>query len=181
MPKFVHDQRTGAGYGFTGRKGFQNPEKSGDKFPYNTENSDEEEAYDDSDSGLNLRALINKKVSYGNLAKRPEPFSRTDRFTMAKNRLDLAENSATPRTTLSGIVPFPMRKFDGPALGGTSSNPSFTVAPGVVDVDPRGWSMGDVKANPVTDQAPFRFVDAVNPDLRERTRKKLKIARLSQE
>jgi hypothetical protein len=181
MPKFAHDQRLGAGYGFVGRKGFQNPEKAGDKFPYNVENSDEDESYDDSDVGLNLRSLINKKLSYSNLAKRPEPFSRTDRFTMAKNRMDLAEGSDTPRTTLSGMVPFPMRKFDGPALGGTSSNPSFTVAPGVVDVDPRGWSMGDVKSATVTLSAPSRFVDAVDPELRERIRKKLKIARLSQE
>lgn len=181
MPKFVHDQRTGAGYGFVGRKGFQNPEMAGDKFPYNVENSSEEIDYDVDDQELNLRAKINKRLSYGNLARQPEPFSRTDRFTMAKNRLDLAEGSETPRTTLSGIVPFPMRKFDGPAIGGTSSNPSFTVAPGIVDVDPRGWSMGDVKSSPVTIQSPSRFVDAVNPDLRARIGKKLKIARLSQE
>jgi hypothetical protein len=178
MPRFVHDQRTGAGYGFVGRKGFQNTQIAGDKFPYNTENTRENEEDGDEDD-LDLRAMINKRLSYGNLARKPEPYSRTDRFTMSKNRLDLAE-SGTPRTTLIGMVPFPMRKFDGPAVGGSSSNPSFTVSPGVVDVDPRGWSMGDVKSKTEELRAPLRFVDAVNPEIRERVGKKLKIARLKQ-
>lgn len=178
MPKYVHDLRVGAGYGFTGRKGFQNPEMAGSKFPYN---NDDEDGYDDDSNeiDLNLRARINKKLSYGNLAKKPNPYSRTDRFTLAKNRFDLSE-SGTPGTTLVGLVPFPMKKFMGPAIGGSSSNPSFTSSPGVVDLDPRGWSMGDVKSKPVEIDSPSRFIDAINPDLRERTRKKLKIARLSQ-
>ena len=179
MPRFVHDQRTGAGYGFVGRKGFQNNQIAGNKFPYNTEDNEKNEDSEEDEDHLNLKASINKKLSYGNLARKPEPYSRSDRFTMAKNRLDLAE-SETPRTTLVGMVPFPMRKFDGPAIGGSSANASFRIAPGVVDVDPRGWSMGDVKSKSEDISAPLRFVDAVNPEIRERARKKLKIARLSQ-
>ena len=89
MPKFVHDQRTGAGYGFTGRKGFQTePAKSADTFPYTQEESPEEDLGDEI---LDLKARINKKLSYGNLGRPPEPYSRTDRFTLSKNRLNLAE------------------------------------------------------------------------------------------
>lgn len=178
MPKFVHDQRTGAGYGFTGRKGFQNPEMAGGKFPYNDESEDKAEDSDEFD--MNFHARVNQKLGYGNLARQPNPLSRSDRFTMAKSRLDLSEND-TPRTTLSGLVPYPMHKFNGPAVGGSSSNASFRNAPGVVDVDPRGWSMGDVKAAAVDIPAPSRFLDAIDHDLRERTRKKLKISRISQE
>jgi hypothetical protein len=174
MPRFVHDQRVGAGYGFTGRKGFQTQNQvAAPEFPYRESSSSEE--FDDEE--LDLKALINKKLSYGNLGRRPEPYSRSDRFTLAKNRLDLAE-SQTPGTTLVGIVPFPMRRFDGPAIGGHSVNPSYTVSPGVVDVSPAGWTRGDVSLADKWPDAPARFVDAINPDLREKTRKKLKIARL---
>lgn len=152
---------------------------AGSKFPYNVEDDNREDA-DISNDELDLKALINGRLGYGNLARTPEPFSRTDRFTFAKNRLDLSE-SETPGTTLSGLVPFPMRRFDGPAIGGTSSNPSFTVSPGIVDLDPRGWSMGDVKAKQANVNAPLRFVDAVDPDFRESIRKRLKISRINQE
>lgn len=179
MPRLVHDQLTGAGYGFIGRKGFQNNQIAGNKFPYNTEDSEENKADEEDEDHLRLITLINKKLSYSNLARNPEPYSRSDRFTMAKNRLDLSE-SETPRTTLIGMVPFPMRKFDGPAIGGSSDNASFRLSPGVVDVNPRGWSSGDVKSKPVEINAPLRFVDAVNPEIQKRTRKKLKISRLSQ-
>lgn len=176
MPRFVHDQRTGGGYGYLGRKGFQsNPTMAGGSFPYQPEEEFEEEDLDD--ETLNLKARINKRLGYGNLGRSPEPYSRTDRFTLAKNRLNLAE-SETPGTTLVGLVPFPMRRFDGPAIGGHSVNPSYTVAPGVVDVSPAGWTRGDVSLADKWPDAPPRFVDAINPELRERTRKKLKIARL---
>lgn len=176
MPKFVHDQRAGAGYGFTGRKGFQTQySKSGSKFPYNSEDDVEEQDLDDEE--LNLKARINKKVGYGNLGRQPEPFSRTDRFTLSKNRLNLAESESNART-LIGLVPFPMRKFDGPALGGASVNPAYTLSPGVVDVSPSGWTRGDVSMADKWPEAPSRFVDAINPEIREKTRKKLKIARL---
>jgi hypothetical protein len=176
MPKFVHDQRTGGGYGYLGRKGFQSdPQKGPAAFPYQTDDTVRDE--DLSDEDLNLRAKINRRLSYGNLGRSPEPYSRTDRFTLAKNRLNLAE-SETPGTTLIGMVPFPMRRFDGPAIGGHSVNPSYRVAPGVVDVSPAGWTRGDVKLADEGPAAPPRFIDAVDPEIRERARKKLKIARL---
>lgn len=176
MPKFVHDQRTGSGYGYLGRKGFQSePQKGPATFPYQSDDASRDD--DLSDEDLNLRAKINKRLSYGNLGRQPEPYSRTDRFTLAKNRLNLAE-SETPGTTLVGMVPFPMRKFDGPAIGGHSVNPSYRVAPGVVDIAPAGWTRGDVSLADKWPDAPSSFIDAVDPEIRERTRKKLKIARL---
>lgn len=176
MPKFVHDQRTGAGYGFTGRKGFQtNPSVSGNLFPYNSVESEDEENQDE--EFLNLKARINKRVSYGNLAKEPEPFSRTDRFTMSKNRLNLAEND-DPVRILQGIVPFPMRGFDGPAIGGSSDNPSFRVKPGRIDGSPYGWTRGALFKRQDAIEGPSRFLDAIDPDLREKTKMKLKIARI---
>ena len=176
MPKFVHDQRTGGGYGYLGRKGFQSePTKAGSTYPYQDEDLDIDPDLDD--ETMNLKAMINNRLSYSNLGRSPEPYSRTDRFTLAKNRLNLAE-SETPGTTLVGLVPFPMRKFDGPAIGGHSVNPSYTIAPGVVDVSPAGWTRGDVSLADKWPDAPSRFVDAIDPELRERTRKKLSIARI---
>lgn len=177
MPKFVHDQRTGAGYGFTGRNGFQtNSTKSGSRFPYNEETEEPEE--EESDDFLNLKAQINNKVSYGNLARPPETFSRTDRFTMSKNRLDLSENSETPAKILIGLVPFPMHKFDGPVVGGDSLNPSYRTGPGRIDGSPYGWTKGAMSPMlPTTDSLP-RFMDAIDPELRGNVAKKLKIARL---
>lgn len=174
MPKFVHDQRTGAGYGSL-RKGFQSdPQKSGSKFPYNDESDPPEDLDDDE---LNLRALINKSLGYNNLSRPPEYTNRTDRFTMSKNRLNLAENESNART-LIGLVPFPMRKFDGPAIGGASVNPSYTVAPGRIDGSPYGWTKGELSPLLPSKEAPVRFLDVIDPDVRERVSKKLKIARL---
>ena len=176
MPKFVHDQRTGAGYGFTGRKGFQtNPSVSGNLFPYNSGDSSDEEDLDD--EFMNLKASINKKVSYSNLAKEPSPFSRTDRFTMSKNRLNLAEND-NPISILQGIVPFPMRGFDGPAMGGSSENPAFRVKPGRIDGSPYGWTKGMMFKSQEEMEGLNRFLDAIDPELREKTKMKLKIARI---
>jgi hypothetical protein len=178
MPKYVHDQRTGAGYGFTGRKGFQNPTPAGSSFPYSVDDTpyapDQEEPDDEL---LNLKAKISGRLGYGNLGKEPNPYVRTDRFTMAKNRLDLAEGES-PMGTLSGLVPFPMRGFDGPALGGSSSNPSYTVSPGRIDGSPFGWARGVMSPMIKGEDAPARFMDAIDPEIRDRVKKKLKIARL---
>jgi|GEM_PF-4045781 len=175
MPKFVHDQRTGAGYGFTGRKGFQTePTKSGNTFPYTQEDGPKEEIEDEM---LDLKAMINKKLSYGNLGRPPESYSRTDRFTLSKNRLNLAE-SESHISILSGLVPFPMKGFDGPAIGGTSVNPAYTVAPGRIDGSPYGWTKGVLSPMIDTPDAPSRFLDAIDPEIRDRVGKKLKIARI---
>lgn len=176
MPRFVHDQRTGAGYGSIGGKGFQSKDqKSGKTFPYQQEENLGDEDLEDED--LDLKAKINKRLSYGNLGRPPETYSRTDRFTMSKNRLNLAENDSNART-LIGLVPFPMRRFDGPAIGGSSSNPSYTVAPGRIDGSPYGWTKGHLSPLLPAEEAPPRFLDAIDPEIRERSRKKLKIARL---
>ena len=180
MPRFVHDQRTGAGYGYTGRKGFQSqPTQSGDAFPYGSKTPDlEQDAQDNTDQVKNLHAKINQRLGYGNLAREPEPFSRTDRFTLAKSRFNLAENDSNART-LIGMVPFPMRRFDGPAIGGSSVNPSYTVAPGRIDGSPYGWTKGKMSPRIPEPDSPPRFMDAIDPEFRENVRKKLKIARLS--
>lgn len=176
MPKFVHDQRTGAGYGFTGRGGFQTTSmKSGSRFPYNQEPEYSEE---DDDEFLDLKARINKKVSYGNMARSPEPFSRTDRFTLSKNRMDLSENSETPAKILIGLVPFPMQRFDGPVIGGDSMNPSYRTKPGRIDGSPYGWTKGAMSPILPSTNSPPRFMDAIDPEIRGRVAKKLKIARL---
>jgi hypothetical protein len=177
MPKFVHDQRTGAGYGYLGRKGFQSdPSKSGSTFPYSDQVGPYRDDEDLDDEDLDLRALINNRLSYNNLGRGPTD-QRTDHFTMAKNRLDLSE-SETPGTTLTGIVPFPMRRFDGPALGGHSVNPAYTVAPGRLDGSPYGWVRGRLSRMDPEEQAPSRFLDAIDPEVRERVKMKLKVARL---
>lgn len=177
MPKFVHDQRTGAGYGFVGRKGFQTQQKAGNIFPYQQDDDIIEDELSDED--MNLKARINKKLSYGNLGRQPEPSNRVDRFTLAKNRLDLAESDDSNNTRiLIGLVPFPMRKFDGPAIGGASVNPSYTVAPGRIDGSPYGWTKGELSPLLPAEDAPPRFLDVIDPEVRERSRKKLKIARL---
>lgn len=177
MPKFVHDQRTGAGYGFLGRKGFQtDPAKAGSTFPYSNPDEFHRDDEDLDDEVLDLRAMINNRLSYNNLAQRPSD-RRTDHFTMAKHRYDLSE-SETPGTTLVGLVPFPMRRFDGPALGGMSDNPSFRVAPGRIDGSPYGWGRGVMTKLDDGPQAPSRFLDAIDPEVRDRVQKKLRISRL---
>lgn len=175
MPKFVHDQRTGAGYGFIGRKGFQNPSPAGSSFPY-SEEDDQEPQEELDDETLNLKARINGRLGYSNLGREPSD-QRQDFFTMAKSRMDLAE-SESPMGTLTGMVPFPMRGFDGPALGGSSSNPAYTVSPGRIDGSPYGWSRGAMSPMLKGEDAPDRFMDVIDPEVRERVRKKLKIARL---
>lgn len=179
MPKFVHDLRIGAGYGFTGRKGFQNPDVSGNLFPYNVDTSEINDEESEDEESLNLSAEINNKISYGNLAKQPNYFSRVDRFTLAKNRLNLAESESNART-LIGLVPYPMRSFDGPALGGDSVNPSYRTRPGRIDGSPYGWTKGVLSPMLPAEDSPPRFMDAINPDVRERANKKLKISRLKQ-
>jgi hypothetical protein len=177
MPKYVHDQRTGAGYGYIGRKGFQSePVKAGNSFPYDGPDTEYRDDEDLDDEDLDLRALINNKLSYNNLGRAPSD-RRTDHFTMAKNRLDLSE-SETPGTSLVGLVPFPMRHFDGPAVGGMSDNPSYTVAPGRIDGSPYGWTRGVMTKRDDGPPAPSRFLDAIDPEIRDRVQKKLKIARL---
>jgi hypothetical protein len=178
MPKYAHDQRTGAGYGFTGRKGFQNPTPSGESFPYSDADtpyeSDQSELDDDE---LNLKVLINNRLGYNNLG-RQRGDQRADRSTLSKNvRLDLAE-SESPMGTLTGLVPFPMRRFDGPAMGGSSSNASFTVAPGRIDGSPYGWTRGVMSPLAPDQDAPSRFMDAIDPEVRDRIKNKLKITRL---
>lgn len=125
---------------------------------------------------LDLKAMINGRLGYNNLGREPNS-QRTDHFTMAKNRLDLAEGEE-PMGTLSGLVPFPMRGFDGPALGGSSSNPAYTVSPGRIDGSPYGWTRGTMSPMIKGEDAPERFMDVIDPEVRERVRKKLKIARL---
>jgi len=174
MPKFVHDLRIGAGYGFTGRKGFQNPEVSGNLFPYNVSEEDPEDS-EELDKDINTR--INKKISYNNLAQVPNPYTRSDRFTLAKNRLDLSENE-TPAKILIGLVPYPMKKFDGPALGGSSSNAAYRTGPGRIDGSPYGWTKGALSPILPFEDAPSRFLDIINPEVREKASRKLKIARL---
>ena len=98
---------------------------------------------------------------------------------MSKNRLNLAETD-TPGTTLKGMVPFPMRKFDGPAIGGHSANASYRLAPGRLDGSPYGWSRGAMNKQWGGQDAPPRFMDAIDPEVRQRVDKKLKIARLKQ-
>jgi len=174
MPRFVHDQRTGAGYGSL-KSGFQSSTSSASStFPYSEESSPPEDA---DDAELNLRALISKSLCYNNLSRPPERTSRTDRFTMSKNRLDLSESESNART-LIGLVPFPMKKFDGPAIGGTSVNPSYTVAPGRIDGSPYGWTKGAISPLLPIKNAPERFLDVIDPAVRERVKKNLKIARL---
>ena len=176
MPKFVHDQRTGAGYGFTGRKGFQGGyNQSGNLFPYNTDDSSAET---EDETDLNLKARINKKLSYGNIARPPETYSRSDRFTLSKNRLDLAESDDHTASILIGLVPFPMKKFDGPVIGGDSMNPSYRTKPGRIDGSPYGWTKGAMSPILPAYDAPPRFMDAIDPEIRNRVGKKLKIARL---
>ena len=180
MPKYVHDQRTGAGYGSLSGRGFQNkPSLAGSRFPYNTDESDPEEEESMSDEDKETRAIIRHRMNYSNLAKQPSASSRHDYFTMAKNRLDLAEND-TPRTTMLGMVPFPMKRFDGPAIGGMSDNPSYTVGPGRIDGSPYGWTKGAMTPMFGGQDAPPRFMDAIDPEIRNRVQKKLKINRLKQ-
>jgi hypothetical protein len=178
MPRFAHDQRAGAGYGFTGRKGFQNPVSAGESFPYSeadTPYEAEQSALDDDE--LNLKVLINNRLGYNNLG-RPRGDQRADRSTLSKNvRLDLAESESS-MGTLTGLVPFPMRRFDGPALGGSSSNAAFTVAPGRIDGSPYGWTRGVLSRSIPGQDAPSRFLDAIDPEVRDRIKNKLKIARL---
>jgi len=178
MPKFVHDQRTGAGYGSLSGRGFQNkPSLAGSRFPYNGDDSDPAQEEEMPDEDKETRAIVQQRLSYSNLARQPSSSSRHDFFTMSKNRLDLAE-SETPATTLSGMVPFPLKKFDGPAIGGMSDNPSYTVAPGRIGGSPYGWTKGMMSPNQPGDAAPPRFMDAIDPEIRNKVSKKLKVSRL---
>jgi hypothetical protein len=178
MPKFVHDLRIGAGYGFTGRKGFQSSlTPSGASFPYNdADEFESEEHAEETDQMKNLHARINQKIGYGNLARPPED-RRTDRFTLAKNRLNLAEGESNART-LIGLVPFPLKRFDGPVIGGASTNPSYTTAPGRIDGSPYGWTKGILSPLIPAQDAPPRFMDAIDPEFREKVKGKLKISRI---
>jgi|LakMenEpi03Aug12_release.lakeMendotaPanAssembly.Ray.scaffolds.fasta_scaffold302861_2 hypothetical protein len=176
MPRYVHDQRVGAGYGAIGGRGLRHGDfMSGARFPYN---NDDSEPQDIDDEMQDTKDKIGLKLNFSNIAREPSKSSRRDFFTMSKNRLDLSENDS-PRTTLSGMVPFPLQKFTGPAIGGQSDNPSYTVAPGRIDGSPYGWVKGVMTPSFGAEDAPPRFMDAIDPDVRERSRKKLKIARLS--
>lgn len=180
MPKYVHDQRTGAGYGSLSGRGFQNkPSLAGSRFPYNSDDSDLEQEENMSDEDKETRAVVGLRLNYSNLAQQPSTSSRHDYFTMAKNRMDLSE-SETPGTSLSGMVPFPLKRFNGPAIGGMSDNPSYTVAPGRIDGSPYGWTKG--KMSPIFggEDAPPRFMDAIDPEVRNKVSKKLKVSRLKQ-
>jgi hypothetical protein len=180
MPRYVHDQRTGAGYGSLSGRGFQNkPSLAGARFPYNDDPSSEEEEEELSDEMRGTRAGVGAKLNYSNIAREPSTSSRHDYFTMAKNRLDLAE-SDSPRTTLSGMVPFPLQRFDGPVVGGMSDNPSYTVAPGRIDGSPYGWTKGVMMRTQKGQDAPPRFMDAIDPEIRNKVSRKLKISRLKQ-
>jgi hypothetical protein len=177
MPGFAHDQRIGAGYGAVSGRGLRhNPSIAGGRFPYNNDDS-EPEVLDDEE--IETRNIIGKQLNYSNMAREPVASMPRDYFTMSKNRLNLAE-SETPGTTLSGMVPFPMRKFDGPAIGGHSANTSYRLAPGRIDGSPYGWVKGAMSKKWGGEDAPPRFMDAIDPEVRQRVGKKLKIARLKQ-
>jgi hypothetical protein len=130
------------------------------------------------DEDQETRDIIGRRLSHSNIAREPSQSMRRDYFTMSKNRLNLAETDSQARTLL-GMVPFPMQRIDGPAIGGHSSNRAYRVAPGRIDGSPYGWTKGAMnKKWGDENEAPPRFMDAIDPEVREKVSLKLKIPRL---
>lgn len=174
MSNFVNDANVGSGYGSIITK-FAKDTKAGQLFPYNNvQNSEEDEEIDDDP----MRIDVSNKINYSNFSCAPSN-NRTDRDTLGtKGLAERVLDDQTDRRTLVGMVPFPLRKFDGPAIGGLSTNSIYTIAPGRKSGSPYGWTKGVMTKNDAGPIAPMRFMDVIDQDLLQKTKMKLKIKRL---
>lgn len=178
MPKFSHDPQTGAGYGLIKTK-FDRPTQAGKMFPYNVDNSDDTEVDSSNEIEL-LRNQIAQLLNYSNYARQPGT-GRTDRSTLTKARLSLEsrEIDNSDARTLTGMVPYPMRRFDGPPIGSQPMGKIYTIAPGRLTGSPYGWTRGVMSRDDKGPVMPHDFMSAIDPDLLQKTKMKLKLKRLS--
>jgi hypothetical protein len=179
MMKAVHnrlgDPHTGGGYGTTKAKSSGLDYKTQDVYPYH-EKQDELEDFDLDDEELFDK--IAKRIDLSNIAK-PATTGRTDRGTFTKMRLDLMEDASDTKI-MTGMVPFPFsslyEKFDGPALGGFSTNQAYKTGPGRNSFGTvRGWSQAP-DTNPVGDKLTmFNIHDMIDPGVRSLAKSNLMI------
>lgn len=178
MPKFAHDPQIGAGYGLIKTK-FDRPSQAGKMFPYNGDTSDESELNSSNEIEI-LRNQIAQLLNYSNYAKQPGN-GRTDRNTFTKARLSLESHEIdnSDKRTLTGMVPYPMKRFDGPPIGSQATGKIYTIAPGRLTGSPYGWTRGVMSRDDEGPVMPHNFMSAIDPDLLQRTKMKLKLKRLS--
>lgn len=179
MMKVVHnrlgDANVGGGYGTTKAKTSGKDYKTQDTYPYHDSQEDLTD-FDEED-----QAMFNKianKIDMSNIAKAATT-GRTDRSSFTKMRLDLMED-ASDTHIMSGMVPFPFttlyKKFDGPALGGFSTNQAYKTGPGKNSYGTvRGWSQAP-DTNPVGDKLTMTNIhDMIDPSVRSIAKSNLMI------
>lgn len=175
MSYFSHDNKAGGSYGSIITK-FSKDSKAGKLFPYNSVQHDNDEEEDIIEDPMSFD--ISNKINYSNFSCAPGN-NRTDKYTLGTKGLkEYILDDQTDRRTLVGMVPFPLRKFDGPAIGGLSTNSIYTIAPGRKSGSPYGWTKGVMTKNDAGPIAPIRFMDVIDQDLLQKTKMKLKIKRL---
>jgi len=174
MSNFVNDANVGSGYGSIITK-FAKDTKAGQLFPYNNvQNSEEDEEIDDDP----MRIDVSNKINYSNFSCAPSN-NRTDRDTLGtKGLAERVLDDQTDRRTLTGMVPFPLRGFSGPPIGGGAGGKLITMAPGRIGGSPYGWTRGAMTKIDDGPIAPARFMDAIDPEILQRTKMKLKLRRL---
>lgn len=167
---FKQDANTGAGYGTLKKKFSGGSYTTVGTFPYYV-TDEEEDDFDDIEDVMLSKDVLNK-TDFTDIA-RDRPHKRADRASLTKMRWNITE---TP--TMKGIAPFPFKilykKFDGPAVGGSSTNQSFTNAPGRIV----GTQYGTTRANKLSDDGLItieRLNDLMDPDTRNLVKQQLKV------
>jgi hypothetical protein len=167
---FKQDANTGAGYGTLKKKFSGGTITTVGTFPYFDDGTEDEE--DDDLSNLMTSKLVSNKTGYTDVA-RDRPHKRADRASFTKMRWNITETAA-----MKGMVPFPFKviygKFDGPSVGGASTNQSFTNAPGRLV----GTQYGTTRANKLSDDSLItidRLNDLMDPDTRNLVKQRLKV------
>ncbi len=167
---FKGDANAGAGYGTLKKKFSGGTYTNVGTFPY----FEDEDSFEDEDleDVMQSRKIVNK-TGYTDIA-RDRPHVRADRASFTKMRWNITELSI-----MKGITPFPAsilyKKFDGPAVGGSSFNQTFTSAPGRLVGTQYGTSHASVLPddNLITIN---RLNDLMDPDTRNLVRQRLKVA-----
>jgi len=166
---FYGDANTGAGYGTLKKKFSGGPYTTVGTFPY----FEDDDTFEDEDLEDIMRSKkVTNKTGYTDVA-RDRPYVRADRASFTKMRWNITEIAI-----MKGITPFPgqllYNKFDGPSVGGASTNQSFTNAPGRLV----GNQYGSTRASQLPDDELItldRMSDLMDPDTRNLVKQRLKI------
>jgi len=168
---FSGDANVGAGYGTLKKKFSGGDYTTVGTFPYIID--DPTLADEDLEDVMHTQDFVNR-TGYTSVAK-PRTHTRKDNASLTKMRWS---TSLEESSIMKGITPFPAsllyKNFSGPAVGGSSSNQSYSNMPGRFI----GTQYGSTRASKLDNDSLItidRLHDLMDPDTRNLVKQRLKI------